>query len=34
MRKLFFKIRVDKGLEELDQGKGISHEEVERKLSG
>jgi predicted transcriptional regulator len=33
MRKLYFKIQVDKGLRELDEGKGIPHEEVERKLS-
>ena len=28
-----FKIQVDKGLQELDEGKGIPHEEVERRLS-
>ncbi len=28
-----FKIQVDKGLQELDEGKGIPHEEVEQKLS-
>ena len=33
MRELYFKIQVDKGLRELDEGKGIPHEEVERKLS-
>ena len=33
MRELYFKIQVDKGLGELDEGKGIPHEEVERKLS-
>ncbi|MCP5103381.1 MAG: hypothetical protein GY950_08380 [bacterium] len=32
MRELYFKIQVDKGLQELDEGKGIPHEEVERKL--
>lgn len=30
MRELYFKIQVDKGLKELDEGKGIPHEEVER----
>lgn len=33
MRELYFKIQVDKGLRELDEGKGIPHEEVERRLS-
>lgn len=33
MAELYFKIQVDKGLEELDEGKGIPHEEVERRLS-
>ncbi len=33
MRELYFKIQVDKGLQELDEGKGIPHEEVEKKLS-
>ena len=33
MRELYFKIQVDKGLKELDEGKGIPHEEVERRLS-
>jgi predicted transcriptional regulator len=33
MRELYFKIQVDKGLKELDGGKGIPHEEVERRLS-
>ncbi len=33
MRELYFKIQVDKGLQELDEGKGIPHEEVENKLS-
>lgn len=32
MRELYFKIQVDKGLKELDEGKGIPHEEVERKI--
>ena len=33
MRELYFKIQVDKGLKELDEGKGIPHEEVERRLA-
>jgi predicted transcriptional regulator len=33
MRELYFKIQVDKGLKELDEGEGIPHEEVERRLS-
>jgi len=33
MRELYFKIQVDKGLKELDEGKGIPHEDVERRLS-
>jgi len=33
MRELYFKIQVDKGLQELDEGKGIPHEKVEKKLS-
>ncbi len=33
MKELYFKIQVDKGLKELDEGKGIPHEEVERRLS-
>ncbi|MCP5050692.1 MAG: hypothetical protein GY940_26250 [bacterium] len=33
MRELYFKIQVDKGLKELDEGKGIPHEEVEKRMS-
>jgi predicted transcriptional regulator len=33
MRELYFKIQVDKGLKELDDGEGIPHQEVERRLS-
>ncbi len=33
MRELYFKIQVDKGLKELDEGKGIPHQEVERRMS-
>ena len=31
--ELYFKIQVDAGLEELDKGKGISHERVKERLS-
>ena len=31
--EIYFKSQVDAGLQELDEGKGISHEEVERRLS-
>ncbi len=30
--ELFFRERVDRGLQELDEGKTISHEEVKRSL--
>lgn len=33
MAELFFKLQVDSGLKELDGGKGISHEEVEKRMS-
>ena len=33
MREFYFKIQVDKGLQELDEGMGILHNEVERRLS-
>jgi len=33
MEELYFKLKVDKGLRELDEGKGIPHEEVEKRLS-
>lgn len=33
MAELYFKIQVDAGLRELDEGKGISHEEVEKRMS-
>ncbi len=32
MRELYFKIQVDEGLKELDEGKGIPHEEVENSI--
>lgn len=33
MAELYFKLQVDAGLKELDEGKGISHEEVEKRMS-
>ena len=33
MAELYFKLHVDAGLKELDEGKGISHEEVEKRMS-
>ena len=33
MAELYFKLQVDAGLRELDEGKGISHEEVEKRMS-
>ena len=33
MAELYFKLQVDAGLRELDQGKGISHEDVEKRMS-
>jgi predicted transcriptional regulator len=33
MEELYFKMQVDAGLKELDEGKGIPHSEVEQKLS-
>jgi predicted transcriptional regulator len=32
MAELYFKMQVDSGLKELDEGKGISHEEVEKRM--
>lgn len=32
MAELYFKLQVDTGLKELDEGKGIPHEEVEKRL--
>ena len=31
--ELYFKIQVDAGIEELDKGKGISHDRVKERLS-
>lgn len=33
MAELYFKLQVDSGLRELDEGKGIPHEEVEERIS-
>lgn len=33
MAELYFKLQVDAGLKELDEGKAISHEEVEKRMS-
>ena len=33
MAELYFKIKVDSGLKELDNGKGIPHAEVKERMS-
>lgn len=33
MAELYFKLQVDAGLRELDEGKAIPHEEVEKRLA-
>lgn len=33
MAELYFRLQVDAGLKELNEGKGISHEEVEKRMS-
>jgi len=33
MEELYFKLQVDEGLKELDEGKGIAHEEVKERVS-
>ncbi|HET54060.1 MAG TPA: hypothetical protein ENN33_02465 [Ignavibacteria bacterium] len=33
IEKLYFKIQVDSGLKELDEGKGIPHNKVEERMS-
>lgn len=33
MAELYFRFQVDAGLKDLDEGKGISHEEVEKRMS-
>jgi predicted transcriptional regulator len=32
MAEIYFKAKVDAGLKELDEGKGIPHKEVEKRL--
>lgn len=33
MAELYFKMQVDTGLKELDEGKGVPHEEVEKRMA-
>jgi predicted transcriptional regulator len=33
LAEIYFKAQIDQGLRELDNGKGISHEAVEKRLS-
>jgi predicted transcriptional regulator len=33
MAELYFRQNVDEGLKELDEGKGLSHEEAKKRLS-
>ena len=33
MGELYFRLQVDEGLKELDEDKGIPHEEVEKRMS-
>ncbi len=33
MAELYFKFQVDAGLKELDEGKGIPHEDVQKRMS-
>jgi predicted transcriptional regulator len=33
MAELYFRQKVDEGLKELDEGKGISHEQVRERLA-
>lgn len=33
MSELYFRLQVDAGLNELDEGKGVPHEEVEKRMS-
>lgn len=32
MAELYFKLQVDAGLKELDEGKGVPHENVEKRM--
>jgi predicted transcriptional regulator len=33
MAELYFKLQADSGLKELDEGKGLSHEQVEKRMA-
>lgn len=33
MEELYFKLQVDAGLKELDEDKGVSHEEVQKQMA-
>ena len=33
MAERYFRLKVDAGLKELDEGKGIPHEEIEKRMS-
>ena len=33
MSELYFKLQVDAGLRELDEGKGIPHDEIQKRMS-
>ena len=33
MAEIYFKTQIDAGLDELDDGKGLSHEEVQNRMS-
>lgn len=33
LAELYFRLQVDKGLKELDEGRGIPHKEVEKRIS-
>ena len=33
MAELYFKLQVDAGLNELDEGQGIPHEEIKKRMS-
>jgi predicted transcriptional regulator len=33
LSELYFKLQVDEGLKELDEGKGIPHQEVKERMS-
>lgn len=33
MAELYFRLEVDKGLKELDEGKGIPHDKIEKRMA-